>query len=709
MMNRGNNGSVLILVLVVAGATGLVLSSLNSLAMTEKELNDDSRLIIEAKEAAEAVVECGFGQLVKRFQSQNSFPINALSPSTGNPLKLTDAFYSLFQNSHGTMKSKVRLPSYPYNTGATWNSQETELIGGLIPPGEWKFIDGRVPGNEFDPLRDKLVFIREVQVYGKATVVNVANNYRYTSHVTQLLQVRDAPLFAHAIFYNMDMEIAPGPAMDIFGAVHANGDMFIQANNSLDFYKNVSSTGTVHHGPNPIITKASSYGGVTFTDGLGNQLSMHDGSNWIDSDMTDFRSIASNRWNGNLQTFEHGIPFHNPVAMPAYVRDNPATAAVDDQLNYAYQLIQPVESTSDPDYNAGVEEQKFHYKAGLVIKVDTSSGTASAYIYDNDGSGNKQFSGGLPVMTKLDMDANVVNVETYTASGDTVNGGLYDQRMRSGINLVEIDVNRLKHLIENDNDTDWKSGGGTEYKPSSWWNGVIYVDLPQKADPNRPDNVRPAVDNWGVKLTNGSQIPNPSFGWTSDLYGTTIATNVPMYIEGNYNADGNPNTGSATEPDVADVKQEPPAALVADAINVLSNDWQDDESLKNTSTRTTTAFTEVAAAFLTGLVPSNKNNWNNYSGGVENFPRFLEKWNTSFRYRGSMVALFESEVAIEPWGKSNVYSPPTRDWGFNSLYSQGFYPPGTPNSRTFRRVNYRNLTAQEYQSHLSQVAAVMGP
>lgn len=754
MRTNRNEGSVLVLVLVVAVASGLILSSLSRLAMTERKFNDDSRLIIEAKEAAEAAVECGFAQLVERFEKRNSFPANALSPSTGNPIILTPDFYQLFQNGSGRMESMVRMPPYPYNPQATWGSLDTEVIGGQVPPGEWKFIDGRIPGNEFDPLRDKLVFIREVELYGKATVQNVTTGYWYEAYVTQNLQVRDAPLFAHAIFYNMDMEIAPGPNMDVKGSVHANGDMFIQANSSLDFFKNVSATGRMHHGPNPIISKSRAYGNVTFADGLGNQLNMKSGGRWIDSDLDDFRSVASNRWNGNVQAYEHGIQKHNPVAIESYARDNPDTSTRDDPLNYAYQMIQPLTNTNDSGYDPELERQKFSHKAGLVIHIEVPevedvvkklgnnpdyddldvqeaffkvSGSGknpenqpvTVYRYDysknyEDIDYNNDGTPKIDPFNKLDVGDHFVRVKPYSASGNTVESGIYDMRMREGINLVEVDVAKLKAAVEGNDKKYWGNAGKAKNNPSAlpenWWNGIVHIEVSAKpGQAQRPDGVVVAEDGWAVKLVNGQEVPNPDFAWTKDLYGTTISTNTPLYVHGNYNADGNSSTGSANDPDIKDVRQEPPAALIADAVTILSNSWDDADSLKNTGSRKTTSFTEIAAAILTGLVPSDKNNWNNYSGGVENFPRFLEDWNTTLRYRGSMVALFESEVATEPWGKSNVYSPPKRNWGFNSLYAEGYYPPGTPNTRTFRRINYRNMTESEYLADLADLKSRLNP
>jgi len=765
MRTHSEEGSVLILVLLIAMATGLVLTSLMRLAITERHFNDQSRLMIEAKEAAEAAVECGFAQLARRFDTEAGVGANALSPSSGNPLVLTDDFYTLFQSGSGRALSSVRLPAYPYDPSAAWGSLDTELIGGRVNFIGTRMIDGSVPGNRDDPLKDKIVMIREVDVFAKATVENPATGFWYESYVSQTLQVRDAPLFAHAIFYNMDMEIAPGPNMDVKGSVHANGDMFIQANSSLDFYKNISSTGKLYHGPNPIISKSRAYGNVTFNNGLGsepsNQVSMRDGGKWIDSHDDDFRTIAKNRWNGNVQSYEHGILRQNPVAIESYVRDNPDTPTKDDPLNFAYQIIQPLTNTSDSTYSEELEKQKFAHKAGLVIHVEVpemdkvikglgkdpdfddldtqekffkikSSGkdpnaqpiTVYRYDYSKGYASIDYNNDGTPKIdpfNKLDVGDHFVRVKPYKEPdpGDnTVKSGLYDQRMREGINLIEVDVGKLKEAIELDEKeagkywgNSGKAGNNPSALPENWWTGVVYVQFSTKGSTGRPDNVVVAEDGWAVKVRNGEKIPNLK-NVDKDgniVYGMTLATNAPLYVQGNYNADGDKNTGSATDLDDADYDpgkgppdDEPPAALVADAITILSNDWDDEDSMKKTKYRRSSNFTEVAAAILTGLVPSNKKGWNNYSGGVENFPRFLEQWKT-LRYRGSMVALFESEVATEPWGKGNVYGAPSRDWGFNVLYKDGFYPPGTPNTRTFQRVNYRTLKQDEYNLALKDL------
>ena len=752
-MKANKQGSVIVLVLVIAVGTGLVLSSLSRLALNEKRLNDKARLMIEAKEAAEATVETGFAQLVSRFKLRTSFPVNALSPRNGNPLTLTDDFFELFENnSTGLTASRVKLPARPYDPSVAWGTRDTELVGGLVNPGEWRFIDSRVPGNEFDPLKDKLVFIRSVEVLGKATVESLTEKYAYSAHVAQSLEVRDAPLFAHAIFYNMDMEIAPGPQMDVKGSVHVNGDAYIQAGNSLDFFKNVSSTGKIYHGPNPSIRKNLDNGTVTFNNGFGKQVSMKDGSTWLDSRNGDFGTIASNRWNGNVMSYEHGIQRQNPVAIKDYVPDDPDTGAIE-MRNYAYQIIQPLRNAKGLSLDEQeLERQKFAYKAGLVIHIevpevdkvvrslrnpdydtvatqeaffdisgsgkDPTAQAVTVYRYDySSGYADIDFNNdGTPKIdpfNKIDVADHFVRIKPYTASGSTVESGLYDMREKTGMSLVEIDVAKLKEAVEGNDKKYWgnagKAGNNPSALPQNWWNGIVYIQISTQADPGRPDGVIRAENGWAVKLVDGAQVPNPEFAFSKDLYGTTIVTNSPLYVHGNYNADGKSNTGSATDPDNNDVRVEPPAALIADAVTLLSNTWDDADSLLKLSQRSTNSFTEVAAAILAGIVPSDKNNKGNYSGGVENFPRFLEDWgSTTLRYRGSMVALYESELADGYWNMSNVYDPPNRDWGFNVIYGLGYYPPGTPNTRVYKRVNYRNLNAQEYKDTLDKLKTAMG-
>jgi hypothetical protein len=82
----------------------------------------------------------------------------------------------------------------------------------------------------------------------------------------------------------------------------------------------------------------------------------------------------------------------------------------------------------------------------------------------------------------------------------------------------------------------------------------------------------------------------------------------------------------------------------------------------------------VNAAILGGIVPSGSGN---YSGGAENFPRFMETWTgKNLTYYGSMVELYPSGQATGTWGKTTVYDPPNRYWYFDTQFPIS-PPPGS--------------------------------
>jgi hypothetical protein len=181
-----------------------------------------------------------------------------------------------------------------------------------------------------------------------------------------------------------------------------------------------------------------------------------------------------------------------------------------------------------------------------------------------------------------------------------------------------------------------------------------------------------------------------------------------VYIDGSYNADGNMSTPKAdtsanvtynsTMPDSGNVSKPDPLCCVAgDSLTILSNNF----NFRQSATEDTAAATEVNAAIMAGICPATKYSSIQQSGGNHNFPRFLENWGSvDFRYRGSMVCLYESEIGDQPWAQS-YYNAPTREWGFYNSFANGIYPPGTPNSRSYYRVNFSYLSPSAYTTAIN--------
>jgi Tfp pilus assembly protein PilX len=167
-----------------------------------------------------------------------------------------------------------------------------------------------------------------------------------------------------------------------------------------------------------------------------------------------------------------------------------------------------------------------------------------------------------------------------------------------------------------------------------------------------------------VRLKNASTLP---------AGGLTIATDLPMYIWGNYNTVN--KRGSS---------------LLADAITLLSPAWADGNSNKILDNRIPTALS-VNACVMAGHVATV--NGGTYSGGLENLFRFLEKWSgVTVTYRGSIIDLWYSRKATAPWG-NGCYAAPNRNWAYDTdLLSPANWPPGTPSVHTVQRGAWRQIS-----------------
>ncbi|MBX3735428.1 MAG: hypothetical protein KF715_01960 [Candidatus Didemnitutus sp.] len=110
--------------------------------------------------------------------------------------------------------------------------------------------------------------------------------------------------------------------------------------------------------------------------------------------------------------------------------------------------------------------------------------------------------------------------------------------------------------------------------------------------------------------------------------------------------------------------------------------------------------TEVSACLLTGIVETTTHQ---HSGGVHNYPRLLEQWSSGgtqigLYIRGSMVAMFASEVATEPWS-IRIYTGAGRFWGLHeSLRDEHHDVPLEPILLNAQRLHYTELTSSEYES-----------
>jgi Tfp pilus assembly protein PilX len=243
----------------------------------------------------------------------------------------------------------------------------------------------------------------------------------------------------------------------------------------------------------------------------------------------------------------------------------------------------------------------------------------------------------------------------------------------------------------------------------------------------------------GCSYTTSSGAPNPT-----GCGGFTVASENPVYVLGNYNSNCptaatqgcTPNVttpiydvtwnGSTVEPNHA------AASIIADAVTMLSNNWQDagcvsggagctatlnstSGSLLNPLNPSTTQSspaqtpnrvainTYYRAAIAAGKTIAFNNTAQNpefsfgMDGGIHNFLRFVEDWGgttgtqAGLYYKGSLVSLYWNQYATGTFKCCNlVYNPPDREYVFDPLFllPQNL-PPGTPMFRNVDNLSYR--------------------
>lgn len=304
-----------------------------------------------------------------------------------------------------------------------------------------------------------------------------------------------------------------------------------------------------------------------------------------------------------------------------------------------------------PDGSGGVKpdnkaDARYFNQADIRILVD---GSNNVVMTDKSGA-------------VINASSTGKGAQLYNAFKNAVatNGSLQDNREATTVRLVTLDISKITSAVN--------------ASPSALnFNGIVYI-----ADTSA--GINGATPRRGVKLINASVMPSS---------GLALVSENPIYLRGNVNTGpSNPpsNTSSDFSQPTSSGYNREPVLIAADSINILSEAWNDSSSTGALSGRKATNTT-VNAALLAGIVPTGTVG-NNYSGGAENFPRFLEDWGgVNFTYYGSIVCLYDSEQAKGIWGKSNVYNAPARQWYFDTMLRQR-PPPGTLTTTNFLKARW---------------------
>jgi hypothetical protein len=333
------------------------------------------------------------------------------------------------------------------------------------------------------------------------------------------------------------------------------------------------------------------------------------------------------------------------------------------------------------------------------------------------------------------ISANVASPDGYTVYVSDRRG----DRVKAMVDLSGANVNSSNGMA--DNEDIYGPNGNLDPGEDVQGTGALVKDTLELPDPatlsgayGTDRNKRAlAVAAWtnpsnyfrrAVRLFNGENLQiTGAAGRLSATKGITISSENMVYIWGNYNTtgiDAAPPNGVAclneANPVCSYTGSQVPASLVCDAFFPLSKNWFDGESAiypddlsKRKGDRNlpgVTAETAMRAGIIAGnnlsalgsaLLPGpdagNPASESRLNGGMHNFPRFLEDWDARWNFVGSFIPLYRSTQAVGQYNAdSTIYSPPTRDWAFDSTFKEPTkLPPGTPLFQYIEPTGFRQV------------------
>ena len=444
-----------------------------------------------------------------------------------------------------------------------------------------------------------------------------------TAKVRRIFEKRYTSAWNWAMLYNDNLELHPNSPLTLNGWVHTNENLYVGngiPGPSATPEPTVDPSATPDPNPSPTPTPAP-----TPTPTL---------------TLTDRMTYAGNYAVG-FHPDDQSHAGQTNIAAPVAPENLPPGS---EQVYYPFNWKPSMFSTSDGNgNNDGFREmiekpvtgtdalanERLYNQANIAIEID---GGNEVRIYTGTGA--------TKTLASSSSSSGSFAATAYSAGKNSAKPGYYVQDNRQGANVrtVNFDVSEFIKYFPTYN--------------TKGWNGIVYIT----------DTSASSSNPRAIRVQNGAEVPSG---------GITIVSDNPVYVQGDFNTGRSSsnetpsNLGDPTAPEADDYTRQP-SSIMADAITLLSNDWSDGKASKSLAERVA-SNTTINAALVAGNVPTAGGN---YSGGGENFVRFLENWTgKTFTYYGSMMNMYSSKYATGIWGKANVYESPALRWYFDRKLS----------------------------------------
>ncbi len=518
-------------------------------------------------------------------------------------------------------------------------------------------------------------------------------------------------LFQFAVFYEGNLELAPGSNMLIQGPVATNASAYLGTvsgvtltlASSVYYFQDYNGAADPLSGETDAITSS----------GLNDPI-----YNPNPDSAPPAQAAARQRQVQKLNSqasfigdVNVGADVLNSAYAAAYT--NPSTGTVDPNEIYRAVIAPP---PTDSSGNLLTEDplvaaSRMYNTAGLLITIDQASSGGAVTVH----VGGRQSDGSVST-TAYDTDfASTLNSNNSTSIiGVPVNDshGTAHQMLRypivdprealngkSAVNLTSVNVDNLTTAVT--------AAIAADPTLAANYNGVVYV-----YDKTDNSTVNPNTLN-GILIKNATTTPNVSDSSGNPL-GFTIVSDNGVYVQGDYNT---------TNITVSGQQVPNPSGIMGDAVTALSYGYdptanhydtsQANNGLQSWANRNATSSPgevslngtygmTIDAAILTGNTPTNTTvSPVIKSGGAQNLVRLIENWysdpnNLQLTITGSLGQLFSSKYFQGAWPGTSSFSalggpaylqPHKRNFSYDLNFQQRT-PAGSPTTTSFHKGNF---------------------
>ncbi len=397
-------GWALLAVMSLAACGLMVLAGVMNWADQNSERAARNNEYFTTSYAAEAATEKVLSSMCQQYENYGNSLVtaNLTAYATNIPSTSDNSYWGSYQFSGGTTANQVIV---------TNTATGTQIILGA-------------PYNGLSMMANTYEII--------ANAKNTTSEYGIVSTVGQQIYFGTIPLFQFAIFYQGDMEIAPGAAMTINGPVHGNANIYMDPQAGLTLSGSpTTAVGTNYEHKSPLDPSSRTF-------------------SWVDG------------------TFENGV---DPLNLPVGTN----TASGSNNAQSVYAILQPPTSGETP--NSAVGTNLLFNRADVIIiinpnnTISVTSGAdinSQATVITNYGSWlstNGSFYDQRDGLTVNPVVLNVSNLVTWSATNATLSSALSSVRGTGADNVESIYIDDQRSTSNSSISTNYVTG--TSYTTNS--------------------------------------------------------------------------------------------------------------------------------------------------------------------------------------------------------------------------------------------------